>query len=219
MENVGQTCIHVLKFWRKHSPKSGSGLLRIYSMQCLTENNLKRRVGQLFFTSTISEKWTNEKAKPGRSSGFRTKTFGQFTRCHGSTSYPHSLTKLKIVFHVHHPGKNPKLRRLRSDKLSNTLSWIRSINSSAKICSSSFQITIEGLTHLSPVITSLADQLESSLTRLSSWHYSQTTMTNGLEIGWQTLLILILFTQQANLIWDFFDNTGLNPASFVKTFQ
>ena len=34
------------KILTKHSSKSGSGLLRIYSLQCLTQNSLKRRVRQ-----------------------------------------------------------------------------------------------------------------------------------------------------------------------------
>ena len=45
-ENFWKTCIKLLKFWQKHSSTSGSGLLRIYSLQCLTQNSLKRRVRQ-----------------------------------------------------------------------------------------------------------------------------------------------------------------------------
>ena len=110
-----------------------------------------------------------------------------------------------------------QLQRLRCDKLHNILSWIPSINFSGKNFSSSFRITIEGPTLLLLVETSLADQMELSLTRLFRRHYSQTSLTNGLKIGWQTLITLILSTEEANYIWLFFDDTGFNQASLKQS--
>ena len=62
-ENFWKTCIKHLKIWRKRSAKSGSGLLRIYSLQCLTQNNLNRRVEQLLYDPGILrkvDKWENQ---------------------------------------------------------------------------------------------------------------------------------------------------------------
>ena len=42
LENLYPT----IKILTKYSPKSGSGWLRIYSLQCLTQNSLKGRVSQ-----------------------------------------------------------------------------------------------------------------------------------------------------------------------------
>ena len=39
--NSWKTYIKLLKLRQKPSPKSGSGLLKIYSLQCLTQNSLK----------------------------------------------------------------------------------------------------------------------------------------------------------------------------------
>ena len=154
------------------------------------------------------------KPKPERSSGLRTKTLGCFTRCHWSTSHPHSLTKWGQYFFMFTTPE--QLQRLRSDKLHSILSWIPLINFSELIYSSSFRITIEGPILLLLVETSLADQMELSPTRFSRRNYSQTSMTHGLKIGWQTLITLILFTEEANFIWHFFDDTRFDPASFIK---
>ena len=48
---------------KKHPPKSGSGLLRIYSLQCSIQNSLKRRVRQpLCDPSDLRkmDKWENQ---------------------------------------------------------------------------------------------------------------------------------------------------------------
>ena len=39
---------------------------------------------------------------------------------------------------------------------------------------------------------------------------------NRPEIGWQTLVILILLTEEASLIWYICGDTGFDPASFMK---
>ena len=92
-ENFWKTCIKLSKFWQKHSPKLESGLLRIYSLQCLTQNSLKGRVRQpLCDLRDIRkmDKWENQSLDDLLDLG--PKTLGCFTRCHWSTSHPHSLT-------------------------------------------------------------------------------------------------------------------------------
>ena len=83
IENFLRTCIQLLYFSQKHSPKSESGLLRFYSMQCLIRNSLKKKVRQrLSDLSDLRNFEQKGRAKPKRSSGFRTKTLGCFMRCH-----------------------------------------------------------------------------------------------------------------------------------------
>ena len=62
-ENFWKTCIQLSKFKEKHSRKSGSRLLCIYSLQCLIQNSLNRSVSQpLCDPSDIQKmyKWENQ---------------------------------------------------------------------------------------------------------------------------------------------------------------
>ena len=98
-EKFSENLYPTLKIPTKRSPKSGSGLLRFYSLQCLTQNCLKRRVRlPLCDLGALRKIRQLGKAKPVPSSGFRTKTFGYFTRCHRSTCHPHSLTDWGHLF-------------------------------------------------------------------------------------------------------------------------
>ena len=69
--------------------------------------------------------------------------------------------------------------------------------------SSSFWIIFEGHILLLPKKTSLPHKMVSCVTRLTRLHYSQTTTTNSLEIGWQILLILIYIRKRLDYFGTF----------------
>ena len=114
-QSFRKTCIKLLKIWPKHSPRSGSELLRIYSLRCSTQNSLQRK-------GSLASLWPWWSAKnrqmgiprPGWSSGFKTETLGYFTRRHWSTSHPRFNNQFETdILHVYNPGT-----------ISNILSWI-----------------------------------------------------------------------------------------------
>ena len=98
-ENFWKTCIELLKFRQKNSSKSRSRLLRIYSLQCLTQNSLNRRVRQPLCDPCNlrkMDKWENQSLDDLLDIGPR--PWGCFMRCHWSASHTHSITNLKQLF-------------------------------------------------------------------------------------------------------------------------
>ena len=114
-ENLWKTCIKLLKFWQKLSSKSGSGLLRIYSLQCVTQNSLKRRIRQaLCDPSNIRkmDKWENQSLDDLLDLGPKLWDISRGVTDQHPTH--DSITNFEtVILHVYKPGT-----------ISNLLSWI-----------------------------------------------------------------------------------------------
>ena len=155
----------------------------------------------LFVTLDISKRGMNGKTKAWTILLMKDKDLGVFHEVSLINSPPtFTLTSWEQSLHqIYHLGTSWYLQRLRTDKPPNTLAWMQNnIFFNKKIIRlSEFQLK-------GPYILFRWQTKESSLTRFSKPCYSQTTTTNSLKGGWQTLLFLIKFTEEAHLIWHFF---------------
>ena len=110
-ENFWKTCIKLLKSCQKHSSKSGLGLLRFYSLQCLTQKSLKRRVRQPLCDPSDTrkmDKWENQSLDDLLDSGPRPWGISRGVTDQHPTH--DSITNLEtVILHVYKPGTISKL--------------------------------------------------------------------------------------------------------------
>ena len=114
-ENFWKTCIKLLKFWQKHSSKTGLEFVRTYSLQWLTQNSLKIRVRQPLCDPSNPrkmDKWEDQSLDDLLDLGPRPWDNSRGVTDQHTTN--DSITKFEtVVLHAYKPEKIAKL-----------LSWI-----------------------------------------------------------------------------------------------